>query len=128
MPLYTVTNTRKMGSWSFITAGGTKSVLAGETAEIEMTAVEAQNGEAPGIDIVKGKAKPAPARAESKGDETPPTTEEPKPVTDVLAMAENKDVHYKTFESEAKKLLGDACPSGKAEIVAALQAMAGEAE
>ncbi len=45
----------------------------------------------------------------------------PKSITEVLALAED-GTHFKTFEAEAKKILGDATPGTKDEIVAALKA------
>lgn len=45
-------------------------------------------------------------------------------VADVLTMANADGVHFKTFEAEAKKLLGDKTPGTKAEIIAALEELA----
>jgi hypothetical protein len=36
-----------------------------------------------------------------------------KTAAEVLAMATAEGVHFKTFEAEAKKLLGEKTPSGK---------------
>lgn len=47
-----------------------------------------------------------------------------KSAAEVLAMATAPGVHFKTFEAEAKKLLGDKTPSGKDEIVKALEELA----
>ncbi len=44
-----------------------------------------------------------------------------KTIDEVLALAED-GTHFKTFEAEAKKILGDATPGTKDEIVAALKA------
>lgn len=57
-----------------------------------------------------------------KTEEAAPAGDEPKTVLEVLEMANAEGVHFKTFEAEAKKLLGDATPSAKAEIVEALKA------
>ncbi len=45
--------------------------------------------------------------------------DEPKTAAEVLAMANT--VHFQTFKAEAVKLLGDATPSRKEDIVAALE-------
>lgn len=44
-----------------------------------------------------------------------------KTVAEVLALADG-GTHFKTFEAEAKKILGDATPATKEDIVAALKA------
>ena len=44
-----------------------------------------------------------------------------KTIDEVLALAED-GTHFKTFEAEAKKILGDATPGTKDEIIAALKA------
>ncbi len=46
---------------------------------------------------------------------------QPKTIDEVLALAED-GTHFKTFEAEAKKILGDATPGTKDEIIAALKA------
>ena len=43
-----------------------------------------------------------------------------KTIDEVLALADD-GTHFKTFEAEAKKILGDATPATKDEIVAALK-------
>lgn len=48
-------------------------------------------------------------------------------VAELLAMADDKEVHFKTFSAEAKRVLGDDMPSTKADIVAALTARQEEA-
>lgn len=52
--------------------------------------------------------------AQSGGDKTP---------AEVLAMATDTEVHFKTFQAEARKILGDATPATKDEIIAALTAL-----
>lgn len=47
--------------------------------------------------------------------------QQPKTLDEVLALADD-GTHFKTFEAEAKKILGDATPGTKDEIVAALKA------
>lgn len=61
-----------------------------------------------------------------KADDKPkePPADQPKTAAEVLAMATTQGVHFKTFEAEAKKLLGDKTPSGKDEIVKALEELA----
>lgn len=51
------------------------------------------------------------------------TDDTPKTAVEVLAMA-NDGTHFQTFRSEAHKLLGEATPGSKDEIVAALDALA----
>ncbi|NLS03614.1 hypothetical protein HGP14_09610 [Rhizobium sp. P32RR-XVIII] len=46
-----------------------------------------------------------------------------KTPAEVLAMATDTDVHFKTFQAEARKLLGENTPATKDEIVAALEAL-----
>lgn len=45
-----------------------------------------------------------------------------KSVDEVLAMADDSNVQFMTFKSEASKILGDDTPSKKDEIIAALKA------
>ncbi|MEZ2220758.1 hypothetical protein [Rhizobium sp. RCC_161_2] len=47
--------------------------------------------------------------------------EQTKTIDEVLVLADD-GTHFKTFEAEAKKILGDATPATKDEIVAALKA------
>lgn len=47
-----------------------------------------------------------------------------KTVKELMAMANDPNVHVKRLEKEAKELLGDACPSSKPDILAALEAYA----
>jgi TolA-binding protein len=44
-----------------------------------------------------------------------------KSASEVLAMASDPNVEFMTFKAAARKILGDATPSTKAEIVAALE-------
>lgn len=44
-----------------------------------------------------------------------------KTIDEVLALADD-GTHFKTFEAEAKKILGDATPGTKEDIIAALKA------
>jgi len=46
-----------------------------------------------------------------------------KTPAEVLAMATDTEVHFKTFQAEARKILGDSTPSTKDEIVAALTSL-----
>ncbi|NTI22038.1 hypothetical protein G6M87_09200 [Rhizobium rhizogenes] len=48
-------------------------------------------------------------------------SEQTKTIDEVLVLADD-GTHFKTFEAEAKKILGDATPATKDEIVAALKA------
>ncbi|RKD68978.1 hypothetical protein [Rhizobium sp. WW_1] len=50
--------------------------------------------------------------------------QQPKTIDEVLVLAED-GTHFKTFEAEAKKILGDATPGTKDEIIAALKAKQG---
>jgi hypothetical protein len=49
---------------------------------------------------------------------------EPKTAAEVLAMANDPAVPFMTFKSAAAKLLGDAVPAKKPEIIAALEELA----
>ncbi len=49
---------------------------------------------------------------------------EPKTAAEVLAMANDPAVPFMTFKSAAAKLLGDALPAKKPEIIAALEELA----
>ncbi len=60
---------------------------------------------------------------EDAEDKTAVSTEA-KSIPEVLALADD-GTHFKTFEAEAKKILGDATPATKDEIIAALKAKQG---
>lgn len=52
-----------------------------------------------------------------------------KTAAEVIAMGNDSNVHFKTFQAAAKEVLGEDCPDTKAEILEALEAMkAPEAE
>lgn len=51
-----------------------------------------------------------------------------KAIGQVIAMASDPAVQFLTFRSSAKKIIGDAIPSTKPEIVAALEALGKEPE
>ncbi len=46
-----------------------------------------------------------------------------KTPAEVLAMATDTGVHFKTFQAEARKVLGENAPSTKDDIIAALTAL-----
>ncbi len=58
-------------------------------------------------------------RATAPDPAVPPSEDQPKTATDVLAMADK--VHFQTFRAEAIKVLGDGAPSKKEELIAALE-------
>lgn len=111
--MYSITNTTR-GPRFVYTMGEPRLVEAGQTVEFDLTDSEARNvqqqvdagvlaweGEAPNL-----KAEPA-------ADMT---------AAELLAQADG--MHVKTLQSAASKILGDATPSTKAEIIAALEAKA----
>lgn len=57
-------------------------------------------------------------------DDDDPVDDEPKSPADVIAMAAD-GTPFMTFKSAAAKLLGDGTPDKKADIIAALEELAG---
>ncbi|WP_270374975.1 hypothetical protein [Marinicauda sp. Alg238-R41] len=83
MPLYTVTNNRPAGTWSIITAHGTKTVAAGQSGEFEMSEAEAKNGEADRV-VIKAKGDALPAG--EKGAEVFDPRQDEAPADDLTAL------------------------------------------
>jgi hypothetical protein len=79
------------------------------------------DGKKEGKTAVVNPAKPPKAQ---KDETSGISNEEPKTVTEVLAMGSNSDVQFMTFKAAATKLLGDKTPSTKAEIITALEELA----
>ena len=74
-----------------------------------------------------GGGKTAVTNPENGGE--PKTHDTPaKTPAEVLAMFSDKDVQFMTARAEAAKLMGDATPGKKAEIVAALEELATKPE
>lgn len=102
MPFYTVTNARRNGRVVH-TSHGPKLIPAGAAVgRVEMSEAEAKNSAAPGVTVDAEEAS------------APNLT-----AADLLAQADG--MHVKTLQSAAAKILGDATPSTKAEIIAALE-------
>jgi hypothetical protein len=118
MAQYHVKNTSHLDK-AFKVRGGHQVVAAGKE-EIIKDARELSEAQ---IDAFAREGVKVSVKAEEK------TKDEgkgalPKTAAEVLAMATAEGVHFKTFEAEAKKLLGDKTPSGKDEIVKALEELA----
>lgn len=113
MAQYRVKNTSHLDK-AFKVYGGHQIVAAGKEDDVlnatELTEAQIDAFARDGVKVT------------TKGDEKP--KDQPKTAADVLAMATAEGVHFKTFEAEAKKLLGDKTPSGKDEIVKALEELA----
>lgn len=103
---------------AFKVRGGHQVVPAGKEADLvgakELTEAQIEAFEREGVKL---KAKGGKAKKDEAGDA--------KPATEVLAMA---DGNFMAFKSAASKLLGDAIPSKKDEIVAALEELATKPE
>ena len=116
--------------------------MMGEPMKVEITGknVTGPDGEALAVGstfVVKGEAVPAwlvnkcrivsagktAVTNPAQGAVQQPVGDQPKTAAEVLAMA-NDGTHFQTFRSEAHKLLGDATPGSKDEIVLALEALA----
>lgn len=121
--MLTLTNTQA-GPRGFNAVAGPVLVEPGATAEAKVFEREREHIEATGWFDVSGDYEPDPGAAATSGGEK--SAGEAKPVDDVLAMAEDPQVKFMTFKAEAGKLLGDATPATKAEIVAALTALQAE--
>jgi len=159
MPMYSITNDRKAGSYGVVLPGGTKYVYPGQTIELEMTPDQAVNAEAENITVVPvdaqapepvegltqvdpgeqadaGENAPEPSgdadddagsgegnegEEGGEGDGAPETPDQAVNAEVLLAMAEDKDVHFSTFKAAASAFLGESCPSKKGEIVEALK-------
>ncbi|QIB38127.1 hypothetical protein G3A56_09105 [Rhizobium oryzihabitans] len=65
--------------------------------------------------LKRGKKAPAEPKTASSSDEPEKTPAE------VLAMGSDGNVEFMTFKAAARKILGDALPATKAEIIAALE-------
>lgn len=78
-----------------------KADLAARDAEIER--------------LTRGKKSTPVAKAAAQTDEPEKTAAE------VLAMGSDGNVEFMTFKAAARKILGDALPATKAEIIAALE-------
>lgn len=103
MPLFTITNGRRNGRVVH-TVHGPKLIPAGATVEnVEMAEAEAANSAVAGV-TVKG-ASPA----------------LPHDMTAAELLAQADGMHVKTLQSAAAKILGDATPSTKAEIIADIE-------
>ena len=99
---------------AFKVRGGHQVVPAGKEANLvdarELTEAQIETFERDGVKV---KAKGGKAKKDDAGDA--------KSATEVLAMA---DGNFMAFKSAASKLLGDATPAKKDEIVAALEELA----
>ena len=101
---------------AFKVRGGYQIVPAGKD-EIVKEARELSEAQ---IDAFARDGVKVSAKAEEKAKDDGKGAQ-PKTASEVLAMATAEGVHFKTFEAEAKKLLGDKTPSGKDEIVKSLE-------
>jgi hypothetical protein len=117
MARYHVKNTSHLDK-AFKVYGGHQIVAAGKEDDV-LNATELTEAQ---IDAFARDGVKVTAEAEKAIDDKP--ADQPKTAAEVLAMATAQGVHFKTFEAEAKKLLGDKTPSGKDEIVKALGELA----
>lgn len=117
MALYRVKNGSSLDK-AFKVYGGHHIVPAGKEDDV-LNAAELSEGQ---IEALARDGVKVTAKTEKAKDEKP--ADQPKTAAEVLAMATAQGVHFKTFEAEAKKLLGDKTPSGKDEIVKALEELA----
>jgi hypothetical protein len=118
MAQYHVKNTSHLDK-AFKVRGGHQVVAAGKD-EVVKDARELAEAQ---IDAFARDGVKVTLRVEGKAKEDGKGTLS-KTAAEVLAMATTEGVHFKTFEAEAKKLLGDKTPSGKDEIVKALEELA----
>lgn len=98
----------------------TKRGIYGDQGEIpvgtELTVKDEPKGWAGRYRVISGGSPKAKAAVTNPADDG-----EPKTVAEVLAMA---DGNFMAFKSAASKLLGDATPAKKDDIVAALEDLA----
>lgn len=103
---------------AFKVRGGHTVVPAGKEADLidakELTEAQIGAFEREGVRV---KAKGGKAKKDEEASDT-------KSVTEVLAMADDKDVPFMSFKAAASKLLGDKTPPKKDEIVLALMELA----
>lgn len=105
---------------AFKVRGGHEVVPAGKEADVvdakDLTEaqIEAFEREGVKVKVLGGKAKSEPEQSGSDAAKTP---------TEVLAMADDPAIPFMSFKAAAAKLLGDATPAKKDEIVAALKAL-----
>eukprot|EP00873_Tetraselmis_striata_P020725 jgi/Tetstr1/440989/TSEL_029257.t1 len=94
------------------TKTGTAYVRPGETRDLELSETGAKQAKRlKFLTLGEGKAKAAPKKDD----------DQPKTPAEVLELA---DGNFMTFKAAATKVLGDATPATKDEIVAALKAKA----
>jgi len=112
-----VTNTSE-GPRGINTAAGPVLLEPGETRDLDVSAAEAKIARATGWFEMAGAAATTPKQAAGAEDDAG------KKAADLLAKEKAGGMHFKTFEAEAKDILGDATPSTKDEIVKALEGLA----
>ena len=120
----TVEVTNKSKALQGVYAQGKRLYLKpGETRkDLDMTEDELKRAKA--LKFLDVKSKPAASQSPAKKDETP--DDPPPSIEEVLAMYENPEVHSSTSAAAAKKILGDATPTKKDEIIDALKAKLAE--
>ena len=100
------------------TAAGPILLEPGESRDLDVPAAEAKVAKATGWFEMAGASASAPKQSGGSEDSAA------KKAADLLAKEKAGGMHFKTFEAEAKDILGDATPSTKDEIVKALEGLA----
>lgn len=108
--MYSIINTTR-GPRFIYSQGEPRPIEAGQTVEMDLTDAEAKNVQ---HQVDAGALAWAGEAPTFKGEASPDMT-----AAELLAQADG--MHVKTLQSAAAKILGDATPSTKAEIVAALE-------
>lgn len=110
-----VTNTQG-GPRGLNSTNGPVLVEPGHSLDVAVFLREKQPLEASGWFSVTGDYEPNPGASVTSG--------EASAALDLLSKADT--LHFKTFEKQAREILGDDLPDTKAEIIAALEAKASE--
>lgn len=99
---------------AFKVFGGTADVKPGETKTLDVEADLSEEF----LELMKSRG----VQMKALGGDPEPVTDGPaKSASDVIALFEDGETNFFTAKAEAKKLLGDATPSTKNEIIEALR-------
>ncbi len=110
------------GPRGFNSVAGPILLEPGQSVDAKVYAREREPIEATGWFELEGDYEPSPGEsAHALEGSQGASSDAAQAAADLLARVD--DLHFKTFEAEAKKLLGDGTPSTKDEIIAALTAL-----